>query len=142
MGDDSYRKDLDALFKEGGEIPDRFKGTAIADRLKPEEGSEEAEWLEAIQELRATEGFRELAMAARKFQRAGHRMPADEDLLVRMLDLPDERTVQAVLERVLDMARKGDFGRGAAVKNRISTIRSLAEFPRTKELLEEIEDNL
>jgi hypothetical protein len=136
----AYRKDLDALFQAGGELPDRFKGTAIADKLKPEEGSAEAEWLEAIKELRETEGFREFAMAVRKFRRAGHKLPHDEDLLVRMLDLPDERTVQAVLEQVLEMDRKAGFGRTNAVKNRIATIRSLAEDPRTETLLAEIEE--
>lgn len=138
----SYKKDLDALFKAGGEIPDRFKGTAIADKLKPAEGSEEADWLAAVKELRETEGFREFAMAVRKFRRAGHRLPDDEDLMVRMLDLPDERTVQAVLEKVLEMDEKAGFGRKAAVKNRVATIRSLAEDPRTEELLGEIEENL
>ena len=134
----SYKKDLDNLFKSGGEVPDRFKG--MLDSLAPEEGSEEAVWLEAVQELRETEGFREFAMAVRKFRRAGHDLPDDEDLLIRMLDLPDERTVQAVLEHILDMERRRGFDRKAPLKNRIATIRSLAEQPRTEELLDEISE--
>ena len=132
----SYKKDLDNLFKSGGEIPDRFKG--MMDKLAPEEGSEEAEWLDAVKELRETENFRDFAMAVRKFRRAGHKLPDDEDLLVRMLDLPDERTVQAVLEHIIDMERRRGFDRKAPVKNRIATIRSIAEDPRTEELLDEI----
>jgi hypothetical protein len=134
----SYKKDLDKLFDSGGQVPQRFK--EMMDTLAPEEGSEEALWREAVQELRETEGFREFAMAVRKFRRAGHDLPDDEDLLIRMLDLPDERTVQAVLEHVLDMERRRGFNRTAPLKNRITTIRSIAEDPRTGELLDQIAD--
>lgn len=131
-----YKKDLDNLFKSGGEVPDRFKD--VMQTLAPEEGSEEAQWLEAVQKLRDTEGFREFAGAVREFRRAGHELPDDEDLLIRMLDLPDERTVQAVLEHVLSMDRRRGFERTAPLRNRITTIRSIAEDPRTAELLDEI----
>ncbi len=131
-----YKKDLDALFKSGGEVPDRFKG--IVDKLKPEEGSEEALWRDAVEELRATEGFREFMMACRKFRKEGHRLPDDEDLIVRMLDVPDEGTLQMALTHVLDMERRGGFGRKAPIKNRMATMRSLAEEPRTRELLDQV----
>ena len=131
-----YKKDLDALFKAGGNVPDRFKG--VVDKLQPAEGSEEAAWQEAVRELRETEGFREFAMAARKFKRSGHRLPDDEDLLVRLLDVPDEGVLQAVLTHVLDMERRGGFGRKAPLKNRLTTLRSVAEEPKTLQLLDEI----
>lgn len=132
-----YKKDLDALFKAGGDVPDRFKG--LVDQLQPAEGSEEAVWREAVNELRGTEGFREFTLAARKFRRAGHRLPDDEDLIVRLLDVPDEGALQMALQHVLDMERRGGFGRKTPIKNRMQTMRSLAEEPRTKELLDEIE---
>lgn len=132
----SYKRDLDNLFKSGGHVPERFK--EIVDTLAPEEGSEEAEWVEAVKVLRETDSFRDFAMEARKFRRAGHRLPDDEDLLIRMLDLPDERTVQAVLEHVISMERRRGFDRKAPLKNRISTIRSIAEDPRTEELLDQL----
>lgn len=132
----SYKKDLDALFKSGGNVPDRFKG--LVDKLQPEEGSEEAEWRAAVTELRETEGFKEFALAARKFRRSGHKFPDDEDLMVRLLDVPDEGLLQAVLTHILDMERRGGFGRKAPLKNRLTTLRSLAEEPKTRELLDEI----
>lgn len=132
----AYKKDLEALFKPGGGVPDRFK--SMTDKLKPAEGSEEALWREAIRELAETEGFREFTMAARKFVRAGHKLPDDEDLLVRLLDVPDETALQAVLKQILDMERRGGFGRKAPIKNRLTTMRSVAEDPRTIELLDEI----
>ncbi len=132
----NYKKDLDNLFKSGGEVPDRFK--EVMGALAPEEGSDEAIWREAVAELRETEGFREFAMAVRKFRRAGHEFPDDEDLLIRMLDLPDERTVRAVLEHILDMEKRRGFERTTPLKNRITTIRSIAEDSRTEELLDQI----
>lgn len=138
MSDSKYKRDLDKLFESGGNVPERFKG--MMDKLKPEEGSEEAEWLKAVQELRDAEDFRAFAMATRKFQRTGHRMPDDEELLIKFLDHPNEGVVQATLGHYVDLASRRTLARPGPLKSRLKTIRSIAEEDRTNELLDQVED--
>ena len=140
MSDSKYKRDLDKLFQSGGNVPERFKG--MMDKLKPEEGTEEAEWRDAVQTLRDAEDFRSFATAASKFRRAGHRMPDDEDLLIRLLDHPNEGIVQATLSHYVDLAGRRTLSRPGPLKSRLETIRSIAEEPRTHELLDSIEGSL
>lgn len=136
----SYKRDLDKLFESGGKVPDRFKG--IAEGLAPKEGSEEAVWRDAVSTLRDADGFRPFIAAAAEFAKAGHELPKDEDILIRFLDHPSERMVQLALEKYLAIATKSELQRPAALKNRIGTIRSVSEEPRTLELLRTLEDHV
>jgi len=134
----NYKKDLDALFASGGDVPERFQ--EMMGKLAPEEGSEEALWREAADALRETDGFREFAGAVSTFVREGKRLPDDEDLLHRMLDHPDERIVRAVLEHLLDLDERRGLDRPAPLSNRLRTIASISEDPRTLELVDRIKD--
>lgn len=136
-----YKKDLEKLFQSGGgDLPDRFQG--LMDKLKDEETPEEAAWREEVDALRNTEGFRDFVMAATKFHRAGHALPDDEDLLIRLMDHPSERIVQATIEQVLDLSERRGLNRPDPFTNRIKTIRQIAESPRTLQLLTELETKL
>lgn len=135
MADKKYKKDLEKLFKSGGEVPDRFKD--LMSKVK-DSGDVDPARAEAIQSLRDAEDFRAFAAAVREYRKAGHELPSDEDMLIRMLDLPDERTIQAVLEHILDLDRRRGFDRKAPLKNRIPTLRSLSEDPKTESLLAKI----
>lgn len=135
MASDKYKKDLDQLFKSGSEVPDRFKD--IMSKVKDGADVDPAR-AEAIQGLRDAEDFRAFAKGVREYRKAGFELPDDEDMLVKMLDLPDERTVQAVLQHILDLERRRGFDRKRPVKNRIATIRAIAEDPKTEALLEKI----
>ena len=135
MSDKKYKKDLEKLFKSGGEVPARFKD--LMGGLKDDEVVDEAQ-VAALQTLHDAEDFRAFANAMRAYRRGKYPLPDDEDLLIRMLDLPDERTVQAVLEHILDMDRRRGFERTTPLKNRIATIRSIAEDPKTETILARI----
>lgn len=136
----SYKRDLDKLFQSGGKIPDRFKG--LADRLAPEEGSDEAILRDAVQALRDADGFRAFVTAVNEFVKEGHRLPGDEDLLLRFLDHPSERVVQMALERFATIQEKRGLERTRPLLNRIGTIRSIAEEKKTLDLLEQLEEAL
>lgn len=135
----AYKRDLEKLF-QGGDVPDRFKG--LAEGLKPEEGSEEAIWREAIQALHDADGFREFVAAVNEFVKAGHPLPGDEDLLLKFLDHPSERMVQLALEKFVALHNRPGLTRVAPLKNRIRTIRSIAEEKKTLDLLRTLEDAL
>ncbi len=135
MSDKKYKKDLEQLFKSGGGVPDRFKG--LMDKVRDDVDVDPVR-AEAIQSLRDAEDFRAFAGAVREYRKAGHRLPDDEDMLIRMLDLPDERTLQAVLEHIIELARRRGFDRKAPLRNRMTTIRTLSEDPKTETLLAKI----
>ncbi|MEM1347916.1 MAG: hypothetical protein AAGI01_05110 [Myxococcota bacterium] len=129
----SYKRDLDKLFDSGGEVPERFK--EVLSGLEPEEGSEEAAWLEAVRELREVESFRDFARAATKFRRAGHALPDDEVLLVRLLDHPSEVILHDVLAHLVDLHDRRTLKRPAPIKSRLSTIEALSEDPKIAALV-------
>lgn len=135
-----YKRDLDNLFKSGSDVPERFKG--MMDSLKPEEGSDEAKWREAVATLRDADGFRAFAAAASAFHREGHPFPDDEDLLLRLLDHPDERVVQATLEHYLDLASRRDLDRVKPLANRLKTLESVAERRQTHTLIEAMKEKV
>lgn len=135
MADSRYKKDLEQLFKSGGEVPERFKGLMS----KVKDGADvDPERAEAIQTLRDAEDFRAFNKAVREFRKAGHALPDDEDMLIKMLDLPDERTVQAVLEHVLDLERRRGWDRKAPLRNRLTTLRTMSEDPKTEALVAKV----
>ena len=137
MTDKKYKKDLEKLFKSGGEVPERFKGLMS----KVKDGADlDPDRAAAVQTLRDAEDFSSFAAAVREFRKAGHALPDDEDMLIRMLDLPDERAVQAVLEHILDLDRRRGFDRKAPLRNRIATLRALSDDPKTEALLAKISE--
>ncbi|QDG50716.1 hypothetical protein FIV42_08230 [Persicimonas caeni] len=132
-----YKRDLDKLFKSG-EMPERFK--EMMKGLEPEEGTPEAERKAAIDELRKADGFREFATAVSEYRKAGWTYPDDEDLLIRMLDHPDERVVRDALEHVADLAGRRGFDRVTPLKNRLSTIKTMSDDPRTRKAVAQVEE--
>lgn len=135
MSDSRYKRDLEKLFKSGGDVPERFK--ELMSGLK--DGADaDPERAEAVQALRDAGDFRTFVAAVRDYRKVGHELPNDEDLLVRMFDVPDERTLQAVLAHILDLHRRRGFDRTAPIRNRLTTLRSLAEDPKTVTLLDQI----
>lgn len=137
----SYKKDLEKLFKSGADVPDRFK--KVMKSLAPEEGSAEAERRQAIDALRKVEGFRDFAQAVMTFrkQRAAHdwAWPDEEGVLIRMLDHPDPRVVEEVLEHLVDLCGRETFERTVALKSRLATIRTMTDAPRTHAAIDAIE---
>lgn len=135
MSDSRYKRDLEQLFKSGADVPERFK--SLVGNIK--DGADtDPERAAAIQGLRDAGDFRSFAGAVRDYRKAGHALPDDEDLLVRMLDLPDERTLAAVLTHILALERRRGFERKTPIRNRLTTLRSLAEDPETTALIEQI----
>jgi hypothetical protein len=139
-----YKKDLDKLFKSGAQVPDRFKD--VMKKLEPEEGSEEAERRAAIEALRKVEGFREFAGAVVEFRKERAERdwawPDDEDLLIRMLDHPDERVVRDALEQVAEVTRRHGFERTVALNSRLATIKTMSDDPRTRRAIDAVEEAL
>jgi hypothetical protein len=136
--DAKYKGDLEKLFSGGGNVPDRFKD--MMEDLEPEEGTPEAERKAAIDALRKAEqeSFREFVKAASEFQQSGMKMPDDENLLVRMLDHPDERVVRAVLEHYMDLSERRELQRTGPLKSRLSTVETMTDDPRTLKLVESV----
>ncbi len=133
-----YKKDLDKLFKSGGHVPERFQ--QMMKGLEPEEGTPEAEHRAAVDKLRKADGFRAFATAVSEFRKEGWDWPDDEDLLIRMLDHPDERVVRQTLEHVADLAGRRSFERVTPLKNRLSTIKTMSDDPRTRKAVAAVED--
>jgi hypothetical protein len=134
--DAKYKRDLDKLFKSG-QVPDRFK--EMLKGLEPEEGTPEAERKAAIDAIRQADGFRAFVKVVSEYQKVGWKLPDDEDLLVRMLDHPDERVVRDVLEHVADLATRRVFERVTPLKNRLSTIKTMSDDPRTRKAITQVE---
>lgn len=134
----AYKSDLDKLFKSGGDVPKRFQ--EMMDELAPEEGSPEALRREAVQALRDTEDLRSFAKAVNAFLRAGHDLPDDEALLGRMLDHPSERTVQKVLEHMLDLHRRQTLDGSASLKARLKTVKTVTDSPHIHKLADQVSE--
>lgn len=137
----AYKKDLEKLFKSGADVPDRFK--KVMKSLEPEEGSADAERRAAIDALGKVEGFRDFAQAVMTFrkERAAHdwAWPDEEGVLIRMLDHPDPRVVEEVLEHIVDLCGRETFERTVALKSRLSTIRTMTDAPKTHAAIDAIE---
>ena len=137
-----YKRKLDKLFESGGQVPDEFEG--MMETLEPEEGTPEAEYKEAVDALRDAEeeGFRAFVTAVNEFREEGHQMPDDEELLIRMLDHPDERVARDVLEHYLDLAERRELQRTGPLKNRLSTIETMSDHPETRKLVDQVKELL
>ena len=124
----AYKRDLDRLFS-GGEVPDRFKellgGLTPAEQAAQEEGDAAA--AEAA-------GFREFVKAVSVYCQAGHKLPADMDLLIRMLDHPAPPVLRAVITHLIAMNEQAPLERKTALLARVTTIRSMGDDPQTTKL--------
>jgi hypothetical protein len=132
----SYKADLDRLFQSGGEVPDRFKN--VLDKIKPEEGTPEAERLAAIEGLRRAEGFREFIDAVNAYRKAGYALPDDEDLLARMLDHPREGVLIEVMEHIVDLQGRRTIARTAPIKARLETVKTMSDDPKIHDLADRL----
>ena len=135
-----YKRDLDKLFRSGGEVPERFKD--VMQGVAPEEGSEEAAYRERVDELRKMEGFRDFVQGVKQFLADDNRMPDDEDLLARMLDHPDNRVVRQALGHIVDLHRRRSIERAGPIINRLETIRTMTDDPGVLNLVAQVEQVL
>ncbi|MBA2664958.1 MAG: hypothetical protein H0U74_21910 [Bradymonadaceae bacterium] len=133
----SYKSDLERLFDTGGDVPERFQG--MIDGLKPKAGTPEADRLEAIEQMKKTESFREFVEAINAFRLKGYGMPDDEDLLARMLDHPSERVAIEVLRHLLDLNGRRKLQRLTPIKSRLPTLRSMSDDPAIHALIATLE---
>ena len=138
--DAKYKRRLDKLFTSDGEVPDEFK--EMMGDIGPEEGSAEAERRDAIQTLRDADGFREFAKAVNNFVTRDFAFPDDENLLVRMLDHPDNDIVAMTLEHLVNLSDRRDLERITPLKSRVSTIRTMTDDSRIRELVDTLEERL
>ena len=136
----SYRKDLDALFSNDGRVPDRFKD--ILGDISPDEDSEEGLWKARIQTIIDISDFRVYAKAMTRFVKDKQPFPDHEDFLIRCLDHPTEKVYSACLQHILDLMGRREFVRTTPIKNRIVTLRSVSEYPKTLEYLDQLEEKL
>lgn len=139
-GDYKYKQDLEKVFQSGSNVPDRFD--EVMDEVGPEEGTEEAERAEEIDKLRDADGFREFAKAVNVFMQKDYRMPDDEDLLIRMLDHPDNSIVRQVLAQIVDLSERRELNRPEPIKSRLSTIRTMSDDSEILSLADEIDDKI
>ncbi len=137
-GDHKYKQDLEKVFQSGGNVPDRFDD--VMQEVAPEEGTEEAERKAEIDKLREVDGFREFAKAVNVFMQKDYRMPDDENLLIRMLDHPDNGIVRRVLEHIVDLSERRELNRPQPIKSRLSTIRTMSDDAEILALADAIED--
>jgi len=135
-----YKRDLEKLFKPDAEVPDRFKDAM--EPFQPEAGSEEAERKEAIQRLRDVEGFRDFAKEVNRYMTRGFALPEDENLLLRMLDHPDNDIVRQVMEHLVGISMRRDLERTEPIKSRLQTVRTMTDDTRLHELADKLEEAL
>ena len=138
MASKDYMKDLDALFSNDGKVPDRFKN--LLDDVTPDEDSEEGIWRAWVNEINEIKDFREYAKAMTKFVKKKQAFPDTEDFLIRCLDHPSEKVYAACLKHIIDLFQRRGFERCSPIENRITTLRSLSEYPSTLVLVDQIEE--
>ena len=136
--DSKYKQELEKLFSSGTDVPEQFQ--EVMEGLQPEEGTEEAERKKEIDKLRDADGFRQFAKAVNVYFETGYRLPDDENLLIRMLDHPDNDIVRLVLAHIIDLAGRRELQRTAPIKSRLSTIRTMTHDTRIRELIDELEE--
>ncbi|MFU8804452.1 MAG: hypothetical protein ACNA8W_11625 [Bradymonadaceae bacterium] len=136
----SYKSDLDKLFKSGGDVPDRFQG--IMGQLKPEEGTPEAERMEAIEGLRQADSFRDFIDAVNAYREAGFALPDDEDLLTRMLDHPREGVLIQILAHLIDLRGRREISRPGPLIARLETVKTMSDDPKIHELADRLKEVL
>lgn len=135
-----YKRDLEKLFQPDAEVPDRFKDAM--EEFQPEAGTEEAERKEAIQRLRDVEGFRDFAKEVNRYMTRGFALPEDENLLLRMLDHPDNEIVRQVMEHLVGISMRRELKRTGPIKSRLQTVRTMTDDERLHELADKLDEKL
>ncbi|RAL22165.1 hypothetical protein DL240_09935 [Lujinxingia litoralis] len=136
----AYKADLEKFFTSGAKTPERFE--KLAEGLAPEEGSPGAAYQQAVAELRQIEELPALVKAINAFVAAGHPWPDDEEVLIKALDHPRERTLHGVLDHLLDLQARKGIKRGVAIKARLGTLKVVSDDPGLLKKVEALESVL
>jgi hypothetical protein len=132
-----YKDELNKLFDKG-EVSDRLKG--VVGGLSDAAG-EGADRQRLIREARAAEAqpeFNELIAQLHKT----HRLPGDQDLMMRALDHPDEGLIEAALDTLLEMDGRRTLARRAVLKAKLNTLKQVAKSTGVLDMVELLEARL
>lgn len=136
-GSRGYKNDLNKLFDKG-EMPDRFKSMLNEVGSSSAEGAERQKMLREARQAEASEEF--FAICSDFIQK--YELPDDQQLLMRMLDHPDESVVQKALEQLLDLDGRRPLQKRRLLAARLQTLEQVATQERTHELVKLLGERL
>ena len=132
-----YMNDLNKLF-DSGDVPDRFK--ELIEDTDSASGSS-AHRQKMLRQARNTESRSEFAEIITNFC-AKYDFPDDADLLVRVLDHPDEGIVCKALDRLIEMDGRRPLTKRKIIGMKLKTIAQVATDSKTVGLVEMLSERL
>lgn len=138
----SYKAELDRFF-ESGVASSRIKTVMkdAAENAPASEPSESPERARLIRKVRAAETFDDFVGSVNEL-RAAHSLPADADILTRVLEHPDEDAVRDALRRLAEMTNRLALGDMRRIGARLKSLGEVARDDETIELVESLRAKL
>ena len=132
-----YKAELNKLFDKG-EVSDRLK--EVVGGIS-EAAGEGADRQRLIRDARAADDVVEFNSLIAQLH-DGHRLPDDQDLMMRALDHPDESLVEAALDTLLDMDGRRPLARREVLKMKLKTLKHVSKNTGVLDMVELLEARL
>ncbi|MEO1269938.1 MAG: hypothetical protein AAFX99_17770 [Myxococcota bacterium] len=132
-----YMNDLNKLF-DSGDVPDRFK--EILEDTESASGSS-AQRQKMLRQARNSESSSAFVSIIEAFVKK-YDFPDDEDLLVRVLDHPDEAIVCEALDRLIEMDGRRPLTKRKIIGMKLKTITQIATDSKTIGLVDMLSERL
>jgi len=134
-----YKSALDKFF-DGGQLPDKFKHLS-AKTAKMNKGSGSKRQL-ALRELREAVGRADVVRATKKILDIDGELPEDAEVLLAVLQHPDEDILRDALELLGKMHHERPLKRSELLKQRVRKVEDLAEEPETAKMAAQLRREL
>jgi len=134
-GNKSYKAELDRFF-DSGVASNRIKGLMKdAEDTMPEGTGDSPEKIKLVRAVRKAETFDDFVSSVNAL-RAEHGLPGDAEILIRILEHPDETAIQEALRKLTEMAQRLAITDVKKVGTRLDTIENVSDDDETLDLVE------
>lgn len=133
----SYKAELDRFFEHGvasQRIKTLMKKGGPDTAAPSDDGGENAEKVSLIRSIRGAETFDEFVTSVEQL-REKYGLPNDVDILIRVLEHPDDEPIRDALGQLIELTRRLTLTQVKQLKARLDTLESFNEDP---EILEAI----
>ena len=131
----SYKAELDRFF-DSGVASGRIQGLMKeAESTIPEVQVDSPEKTKLVRAVRSSETFNDFVNSVNAL-RESHSLPADADILCRVLEHPDEDAIQEALRQLTEMASRLAIGDMKKIASRLDTLENVSNDDQTLDLVD------
>lgn len=132
-----YKADLNKLFDKG-EVSDRLKDVVSGLGSAAGEGADRQRLIREARQADDQASFNDLIGELH----ANHRLPDDQPLMMRALDHPDDKLVEAALDTLLEMDGKRPLVKREVLRMKLTTLKQVSTNTDVLDMVELLEARL